>query len=225
MARSPFDLPGYAEALETERVQRILAFHPVPLRVLEFEITPMTLRQYSLLRLVNSPFLPPFATPTTQQLIQLLWVLNPHFTREESEPKREFFAAARRRFVPPPPPRLANRLFRVRWYFKRKTCEINEANAIDQLRKIILAAFADRPEPGTGESAEYYSDECAIIGELAESSGWSPEEIMAMPMAAIFQHLKRNRDVLFAQHGLDALLSNPSDEIIQQHLAEVNSKN
>jgi hypothetical protein len=225
MITSPHELPGYGQALEQERIQRLLAFHPMRYRIGGFEVTAMTLRQHSLLRLVNSPLLPPFETPEPQQLIQFLWIMSPHFTRGESAEKSAFFARARQLYIPPPPPRWRNRLLQLRWYYQRKGCELRESETLREAREFVQATFADRPEGGTEDLAEYYSDEASIIGTLAAKYHFLPEQTMETPLTAIFQHLKRIHESQCLEHGLPVLLNNPSDDVVQRHLAEVNSQN
>lgn len=225
MIRSPFELPEYSLALERERVGRVLAFHRIVEHISGFALPPLTLRQYSLLRLVDSPFIPPYETPTTQQLIQFIWILNPHFCAGESAEKTAFFARARKLFIPPAPPRWQSGLFVKRWYYQRKACEIREAQAIEAARKFMADTLSDRPESTGGYQPSYYSDECSIIGALSRENGWREEEIMELPLVRIFQHLKRIHETVLLENGLPVLFSNPSDNIIQSHLAAENQKN
>lgn len=223
--KSPYELPEYLTALERERVGRVLAFHPIHDCIAGFEIRPLTLRQYSLLRLVDSPFVPPFETPTPQQLIQFLWILQPCFGPGEGDEKSDFFQRARELFIPPPPPRWWNGILLKRWYLKRKACELHEAKAIAAIRQFMEETLADRPESSGNFGPDFYSDECSIIGALSRENGWSEDAIMGLPLTRIFQHLKRIHETILVENGLPVLLSNPSDEIIQRHLAAENQKN
>ncbi len=128
-------------------------------------------------------------------------------------------------FIPPPPPRWNRGLFQTRWFFKRKACELREAQAIDAARKFVADTFADRPDASGSYSPSYYSDECAITGTIARDCGWSEETIMDLPLTRIFQHLKRIHETFMAENGLPTLLSNPSDDVIQRYLAAANQKN
>lgn len=128
-------------------------------------------------------------------------------------------------FVPPPPPRWWAKIFTTIWYFKRKGCELREAVAAKEAREFMADMLADRPEMGTEYAPSYYSDECNIIGTLAKEHGWDAQSIMAMPVQQIFQCLKQIRETLCTESGTPALLSNPSDEVIQRHLSEANKKN
>lgn len=225
--RTPLDLPGMAEALEQEQIERSAAYHALYDHVGEFIVTPMTLQQYSILRLARSPLLTVDRIAQPTDIVQFLWLLSTDFTPIESKAKQVIRRRCRM-FYPPAPPLFKTRRALERWD-RRKFDALRHCTEItDAIRQFVRETFFDAPEPtGASHEPDYYSDECAIIMHLARQTGWSRQEILQMPLKQIFQCLKEIRyyRAITSVPPQPHMLSNPSERIIDDYLGRVNQKN
>ena len=239
--RGPLDLPGYAEALASEQLARTVAFHGLSVTVGRlpspagrglgegpaFTHQPLTLRHYSALRLARSPFIPPFATPDSADVILFLWYLSLEFT-PGSAAKRRFLDRCRP-FCEPRKPFFQTRRARRRWEKNFMAALVLRAEIVHQCREFVAEAMQDRParpldDPDGIPAPDYYADEASVIGSLAREYGWTEDAILNLPLARAFQYLKEIREHLYLVNGKTPLLTNRSDEILQEYLAQVNAR-
>jgi hypothetical protein len=198
----PSQIPGLAEIEQKTWLVRTVSFQPIPERIGQFTVMPMTLRHYATLRIVASPFLPPFSTPTKLDLSIFLWVLNPKFTVAKSMGKRLHF-------------------YRCGQLFKKLATEVIH---VYEAREYINEALIDRP-PSTGRARlepNYFSDECSIIATLAREYGWSEAAIQDIPLKRIFQYLKEISAHYQAINGKKPILYNPEDKLKSDYLEAIN---
>jgi len=212
------------QAIDTERVVRASSFHLRTEKLLDFDVVPLTLRKYSLLRLLNSPFIPPFDTPSPIDLAQFLWVMSPQFDANDSQAKSAFFRRCRG-FIQPAPPRL--RMLRWLWKSRCMDASIYEAALVDAARAFVAEAMQDRPEPVNAglEAPAYYCDEIGLCAALGREHHFEESSVIEMPLKRIFQYLKEIRDRDAAKAGQYALLCNPSDRVKDKYLEAANRKN
>lgn len=214
--QNAIDIPGYLEAVEAERITRDASFLPVIESVNGFPVTPLTLRQYLALRVIDSPMLPPFQTPSPHDLAAFLWLLNPGYCQDAR--KRARFLKTCRKFSV------------IRCWTKRGRAKALQIAAVtvDAVRRFVAEALQDRP-PRNGSSRiqekDFYSDGCSICAALAREYGWSEKEILDMPIKRLFQYMNEMKAHSSAMRGELPVLGNPSDGVISQHLENVNRKN
>lgn len=218
---SIYEIPGFLEAVEKEQLIRDASFLPVVENVNGFEVLPMRLWHYIALRACRSPMLPPFRTPSPEQLAGFLWLLNPEYSTDAGDRKR--FMKRCRRFAAQTPP----------WFFqygyKERTAKALAcmADTLIAARNYVNETMQDKPGRVVGSvgGVEQYSDGASICGRLAREYGWSEYETLEMPLKRIFQYLKEIRDYEYASRGQTAPLGSPSEEIVADYLKKINQKN
>lgn len=219
----PLDSPKYRAALAREQLARSIAVHGLPTTVCGFTLEPLTLRRYSALRLASSPFVPPFETPTEAELVQFLFALSPDYTRDHGPGALLRFERRCREFRAPPRPWWPTRSAIMRWRKREAAALARRAELVHRCRDYVEEALLDRPRSGGRSTGpEWFSDEVSIIGLLAAAYSWSQKDILDLPLALIFQYTKEITATTCARFGQPILLGNPSDDVIQEMLAELN---
>jgi len=219
-------------AIQSERIARDAAFlhssrFPLHENIAGFKALPLNLFHCNLLRMINSPFMPPFETPAPVQLANFLWVLNPDFTRENSPAKQLHFKGCRK-FMEPRFP-----FFKNRWTIK--CWERQAAAALLEFTKVVIAArqfieesFNDRSPVVRAngiEDPDYYSDFCSINATLMRAyPGLIYEQIQFLPLKVVYQFLKEIQDHTARMNGQPALLWNSSDRYTDEVLAILNQR-
>lgn len=211
------DIPGYAEAVMHERQIRESAFFPLNEKIGGFEVTPLTLLQYDMLRMIRSPLLWPEAIPDHLELAAFLWILSPHFQVNDCSAKRGHFKACLR-FAPPSMPIWKTNRAMVRYNAKFEAC-IKEAQAIiGEARKYIADATMDFPT-GSGKSTKsYYSDIAYLVIFFSKNCGWDDDKVLRTPLKRLLQYQKAILEML----GAKGVLANPSDAITGRWMVERN---
>lgn len=193
---------AYAVAVEKERIVRDASFFPVNERIGPFDVRPMTLRHYLMLRAMRSPLLGK-ALPSTNDLAAFLWVVSPDFS---------LCVKARNKFL-----KKCRRSFVSTRFFRQKKLKV-AAEIINAARAYVDEAFQDAP-PQTQTATfdkEYYSDAAAICARFARVFGWDDEAILDKPLKRLFQYLKEHRVHEAAEVGQSdkVILFNPSDSLL-----------
>lgn len=215
------------DAVQKERLIRDVSYLPVIEHICGFEVSPLTLTHYITLKTIESPFLPPFATPDPEDLARFLWLLNPRFSLDAKERKK--FMKRCRVFMPPPAPLFNGRRAIQRWKNKSAVALARMAETVIAARAFIREAMQDQPGSSGGNGViqrpEFYSDATSICAQLAREYGWSEDSILAMPTKRLFQYIKEIRDEDYSKAGQCAPLGNSSDKIMNDYLVTVNTRN
>lgn len=215
---SLFDqIPGYRDAVEKEELVRDAAFLPVNESIGSFEVVPMTLPHYLLLRAMKSPMLT-FEVPTPEQLTQFLWLLSPDYTPTESKARKQFFRRCRQ-FKLPRKPWFRTGWTTRRWMKKAKARMKVFVDTIGDARRYVIETFQDRPGTVSSiqDAIEYFSDATSLCGSMAREYGWSEKAILKMPLKRLFQYLKE----IGQAHG-KKVFCNPSGDVMAQWQVEQN---
>ena len=179
------------EFLALEREQRELAFIAAPGPVVAGQrLAPFTLRQWSLLQLVDSPFLslcasepdpeitellPAYFRIRQDLLVQALWLLSEEYHRP-SDKRPVGYRQAR---------------------FIRQCAEAIRPDlkeVIASVIRYITSAFADAPPSSPRDSSESVNPlaaaEAYIVHRLAAGYHWSESAILALPLPRVWQYLR-----------------------------------
>lgn len=212
------DIPGYAEAVLKERTVRDAAFLGVTESIGPFEVTPITLRQWIILRLSNNPLL--FGgTPSPVDLVNFLWILAPDYA-PTARRRKSFERRCRRLFYPPRYLAILNtKKARARHELKKQKRMIEAAKIVDAARAFVAETMQDRPPvPKTlGFEADYFSDGAYFCAVFGREFGWSQEEVLHTPLKRLFQYLNEMKHY----HRAPVPLCNPSDRVKAQWLASI----
>jgi hypothetical protein len=196
--------PGYAEASERERLVRDASFLELTESVGGFELKPMSLRAYLVLRLAGCPLLYGEA-PTPKQLRQFLLVLSPKWEGMRGMGvmagwRRWRFFARCWWFMPPRRPLLRTRRAMRRW---QRRCELRWPKAegvIAEAVEYMAETMMDRPGRGKGGPApSYYSDVCFWWGVLGRHGYvMTRDQVLDTPLKILFQCI---REITEAEGG------------------------
>jgi hypothetical protein len=205
------EIPGYAEAVVKERVIRDASFLGITESVGPFEVVPMTLRHYLVLRAMRSPLLGK-ETPSPDDLASFLWLLSPQYTPAGGRVKARFVRACRKSFYPPRYLPLVNTA-RARARHQRK-CDAKLAVAaeiITKARTYVDESMQDRPpvQSTVGFQAEHISDGAYFCALFGREYGWTQEETLNTPLKRVFQYCTEQK----IHHGSKVPLCNPSDRV------------
>jgi len=215
--------------VERERVIRDAAFLGLRVEVIAgFPAAPLTLRHCNMLRLMGSPFMPPFDTPGPSELASFLWVVNPGFIlgnhREAVRARNAFFKTCRV-FVKPAEP-IFGLTYRIKRWEKRAGQALDIfTRTVTAARSYMEEALQDRPpmEGGAG-GPDYYSDFCHISAALMRSyPGLDYEMIQRLPVKVIYQFLKEIREHNALSAGETPVLWNTSDSQYDRILELLNT--
>jgi hypothetical protein len=224
--KSPFQLPGYMEAVRQERFIRAASVLRLTEDVNGFEVVPMTLRHYTILLLHLSPLLPPFTETTPGQLTDFLWLLNPKNQGEKKKTPTLSFRLMCKQFCPGSLPWRVFRTNRRMIRFMRHTTA-----TIDKLSVTIAAArdyveetMQDAPDFGEGNSAfeDYYSDPVSVCTSLARHHSYSFDFVMNMPLKVTFQCMREIAEKNANASGRPVMLTNPSSQIVHKYMKDRN---
>src|SRR5436190_22202349 len=94
------DIPGFAEAVIKERLVRNASFIGITESLGTFEVVPLTLRHWIILRLVRNPLVTS-GTPSPDDIVNFLWLLSAGFSATRKSAKRRFERRCRKLFFPP----------------------------------------------------------------------------------------------------------------------------
>jgi hypothetical protein len=221
--------------VERERVIRDAAFLNAPgFALIEdiagFPAAPLTLYDCNILRMMGSPFMPPFATPGPIELAGFLWIVNPDYLPGKSPEalrRREKFFATCRVFVKPTEP-----IFGLTYRIKRWERRAGEAleiftRTVAAAREYMMEALQDRPPADEGGNGpDYYSDFCHVAAALMRNyPGLDYDRIQRLPTKIIYQFLKEIREHNALSAGQPVILWNQSDNRFDRILEILNTRN
>src|SRR5438045_9607240 len=89
------DIPGFAEAVIKERLVRDAAFIGITESLGPFEVVPLTLQHWIILRLVRNPLVMD-GTPSPSDVVNFLWLLSTDFSHDDQSAKRKLEERCRR---------------------------------------------------------------------------------------------------------------------------------
>lgn len=185
LIRSPSELPGWLEAVEAERTARELPLVAPYDTVDGHRIVHLTLRKYVTLRFLESPYIPPYRTPTPIDTLRFVWVMSPEFSIDDQAGRRRILRSLRE-IVPPVP------LFLFRRRYERKLARSLMAHArlIKKLRDFVDASLMDRPAASReGVSSPGGVVDVCGLATSAWKIGLTPEQYLDMPISLLFQYL------------------------------------
>lgn len=209
-------IPGYAEAIVRERFLRDSAFLGVTETVGGFELKPLTLRHYLLLRILRSPLLYD-ETPSPVELAQFLWSVSAEYSTDPKARKR--FLKRCRKFTPPAPPLLWES---KRWRSRFNAALLEMAKCLTETREYISEAMMDRPPSriGGGFAPDYYSEVAWWVGLFEHR--YTADQLLDMPLKALFQYLQEYKDRKGSMGQHRPTLFNPSDKVRARFTLESN---
>lgn len=198
-------------------------------RIGAYEAAPLTLFHCNLLRMMGSPFMPPFETPGPDELAAFLWVVNPKFipgNGREAERRRNRFLKTCRVFVKPAEP-----IFGLTYRVKRWQARAGEAlsiftQTVAAAREYMSEALQDRPEASAaGGELSYYSDFCHIAANLMRNyPGMEYRQIQFLPVKVVYQFLKEIREHAAVEAGQPPILWGKGDEANDKILELLNTR-
>jgi hypothetical protein len=205
-------IPGYLSAVIKERTVRDAAFLGITESIGAFKVIPMTLRIWTLLRMLGNTLMHDEGLPSPNELKEFLWLLSPDFTPEMSLKKRRFEKLCRKTFFFPTYLALWNSK-RARARYKRKCDErlIAAAKLIDAARAYMKETMQDRPPSpkSQGFDVDYFSDPAYFCSLFGREFGWTQEETLNTPLKRIFQYI----NAIKQYHGSKIPMCNPSDSV------------
>lgn len=207
------EIPGWREAVERENNVREQAFLDAPEFICGIEVRPFSIRHFTLLTAIRSPFL--CSSPVRAEDIALFfWVVSPEYKQAIVLHDRLF----------PWSKRLAGAvLWVLRYRFVRSLRGISPIDATRGIMDYVNEALLDAPRGSQDDAEEpgYWSAQAGIVGLLCAELGFSEAEAMSLPTKRAFQYLK------FARKRLnpETHLFNPlSGDVLAKWLESLNRK-
>jgi len=197
-----------------------------------YRLVPLTLRRWTALVVMQSPYLPPFKTPTAGDTLALLWVLSPDYVpgnSPEALARRQQFMKGKFPFVPPLPPLLwRTRRALGKHEVAKARAQAAHAEIVCELRDYISETLQDAPRAVPGHHAvappEFYCDAIAIAADLARAYGGGLEGYFDLALKLVFQAMKELSAHHALANGKPVLLENPSDAEADAELVRLNAE-
>lgn len=192
-------IPGYPEAMAAAQAEeeelRDLAFIPVDLDICGVPVRQLTARHLLLCIYVRSPFFFSRDDLGPEHVAQFLWIVSPQFDPLDG--------LARSAFI------------------KNIATSVQFAEAVPAIDDYLDQALMDRPPSGAARGASITSFIASLVDEFASEYGWTIDEILDRPLAALYQLLRRmerRRDPKAVT--FNRLSDRARREIVQRWLAE-----
>lgn len=217
--KTPWELPGYLEAVSRETFIREAAYQDITETVAGFELRPLSLRNYLVLRATGNPLLIG-GEVTAGQLLALLWLLSPEYDQNNAKAKAKFYK--RSGLVPPAVPLVRwNWLMRI-WRYRTTRVLNRVAEVLAAVRAYVDEALQDYPGSQLqGREVSYYGEGTSICSAIAREYHWAEREILELPMKRLLQYWKE----MVGQEKGPSALSNPSDQVKADFLRRFNQRN
>ena len=214
----------YCEAIRREAEGRQFSALDLPSDIAGFQSRPLSLRMYIALRMIQSPFIPPFATPTEDDIVKFLWFVSPGYNPEGIG--RSGIVAQCRSIYPPKEPWIKTERTIKTWTWKVLFAREEAARITFAARTYMETALQDKPPENTKRTTvsapSYYADWIGMMDDIAREFGWGRNEILDMPIAELFQHVKEISEDRAYRNGHNPVLFNPSDSIKTEFLKSLN---
>lgn len=156
-------IPGFAEAANTEQANRELAFLPMPPPISGVAVRHMNPRHHILLAGCGNRFICG-GRPLSEDVAMFLWFLSPDYSTEPG--RREVFIA-------------------------EKVRQLDFTSVVIDIHVYLARVYQDWPQSNDAGRKEYTAPVAALVDWLASEYGWSDEAILEMPLARIFQYTRR----------------------------------
>lgn len=154
-------IPGYAEAIAEERIDRAVAFLGLPELIAGISVEPLTARRVQWLRAVSNPFLAGGNKVNDAQIIQFIWMVHKDF-RQGSDAFAQFAASLE---------------------------ELDTTKAERDIEAYLERAYLDQMPGEAGRP--YYEPAAYIIYMMqGEPFRWTEERAMTTDLRIIYQLLK-----------------------------------
>lgn len=176
--------PEYAEAASREQVNRDLAFLPEAPAICGIRVRHMTPRHHILLSGCRNRFVVG-GHPQPEDVAMFLWFVSPEYTTVPGF--REVFV-------------------------NTKVRPLDFYEAARAIYAYMERVWQDWPAGDGATRKQYTAPVASTIDLLASEYGWSDEMILEMPLARIFQYIRR----IEIRHNPKAMQFNASD----RHLSE-----
>jgi hypothetical protein len=205
-------IPDLHEAREEETQKWDEAFIlDAPAFIMGIEVRQFTLRHFSLLTAIKSPFLRNGPLRSTDVAI-FLWTVSPE--REQALRVRDVLEHVSNK--------LGALVFSfMRYRFVKRLRKLNANDTATAIEAYLDDALYSAPKGGgSGGTAPYWSMHAGFVGLIASEFGWTEDKILSLPTNRGFQYLafaKKSRDP-------DAKLFRPSDATIGKWLRETNER-
>lgn len=181
-----------------------------------FEVRHITLQDYLTFRMIGSPF---FVGGPIQMsdVFAFVWRLHPGYPDDGAMAnlKKDF-----EKFQIPNPPRLRLPLSMLRWTTRSNKAIDGLSKMVEAIHQFVADSLMDFP----GSSSEaprksYYSEIVSICAMFGREYGWTQHYTMKLKLRLVTQYLK---EITQFHGGSQAVLFNPSDQIISRWLASQN---
>lgn len=182
------EIPGFAEAANAEQVNRELAFLPMPPPICGVPVRHMNARHHIIISGCGNRFLCG-GRIQAEDVAFFLWVLSPQYTTEPGF--REAFIAETVR-------------------------PLDFSAVVKDINAYLDRVFQDWPASDGVERKLYTAPVASLVDHLASEYGWSDEAILEMPLARIFQYMRR----ITLRHNPRALMFNPSESVLGRYMQE-----
>lgn len=204
------EVPGLREAIKRESRVRDTAFLDGAEIVCGVEAHPLSLRRLIWLEQAHNGFVVPWRFESDQEVLghalQLVYFCTPRFSPPKS-PKFIFWESFRDGM-------------RQQAFFRKALRAGTPEVIVKEIEAWLADAFMDSPAGGGNNEVKgsSYASYPAYVVDLFAAAGlqFSYDEIMDMPLRRLWQHW---RVAVKRLHG--ATLTNPSDELVTNHLAGV----
>ena len=154
------------EAETRERTNRDAAWLNLDANICGMKFRQMTVKDYLCLDAVDSPLLLG-VIPSAAELAQFLWVLSPDFSERPEDKKR----------------------------FCERVGKLPYADTLAACREFVEKTFLDAPQSDGKASGtpSYYSWITSLVDTLASEYGWTPFEVLELPLRQVFQLVRAIR--------------------------------
>lgn len=186
----PEDIPGYADAVRNEARIRDIAFLAWPIPLCGVKVRQFTPRHLILLDHCQNAFVCG-QQPALADILEFMWFVSVDYSLDHAERDR----------------------FLVSW---QETA--SALKPIEEINEYLADAFHDAPmRQGGGMAKAYTAPMAAIVDILASSYGWDDDKILEMPIARVFQYLRR----IQKRTNPNTILFNRSDKAISDWQARM----
>jgi len=183
------EIPGYADAVRSEREARDLAFCDWPVPLCGLNVHQFTLTHLLILGNCENAFVTGGKAPEVEDVAFFLWVVSPDYVPNDNAARNRFLRSIRRK---------------VKFFA-----------AVREIGEYVQAAFQDAPQGGAGETKSYTSFAATYCDLFASEYGWDDSQTMRKPIARLFQLYRR----IQKRANPRAILFNQSDRVLSRHLA------
>lgn len=186
------EIPGYAEAVREEQHNRDIAFLVSPAPICGVPIVHLSLRHWSMLIGCKNRFIHG-DRPEAGDVAMFLWFLSPDYVAGDN--------AARDKFV------------------SERVRPLEFGAVVREVYAYLARVFQDIPNSnskGGGDSKSYTAPVASMVDLLAHEYGWTDETILTLPLARLFQYMRR----IEKRNDPKAMQFNRSEQFVSRWLQE-----